>query len=132
MLISLACLMALTEPARDDCDCDIPKDFGSSYFPPNFTFGTATSAYQIEGGTGSETGRGPSVWDTFTHETPGTYLRVYKDIANVKKMGFKAFRMSISWSRVIPKLEPFVTIFHWDTRQALEDKYGGFLSRTIV
>ncbi|KAF2319364.1 hypothetical protein GH714_015140 [Hevea brasiliensis] len=177
MLIFLVGLVALTEPARDDCDCEIPKDFDSSYFGDKFIFGTATSAYQIEGGTGSETGRGPSVWDTFTHETPGTYLRVYiglrmakmetwllisiidlKNIANVKKMGFKAFRMSISWSRVIPTgsirdgvndqgiqfyrnvikeikengLEPFVTIFHWDTPQALEDKYGGFLCRTIV
>ncbi|KAJ9158707.1 hypothetical protein P3X46_024267 [Hevea brasiliensis] len=171
MLIFLVGLVALTEPARDDCDCDIPKDFDSSYFGDKFIFGIATSAYQIEGGTGSETGRGPSVWDTFTHETPDRikdgkngdmavdfYNRFKEDIANVKKMGFKAFRMSISWSRVIPtgsirdgvndqgiqfyrevikeikanELEPFVTIFHWDTPQALEDKYGGFLSRTIV
>ncbi|CAH9058754.1 unnamed protein product [Cuscuta europaea] len=69
-----------------------------------------------------------------------------------------AFRFSISWPRVIPSgrvcegvneegiayynrvideakmngLEPFVTIFHWDVPQALEDKYGGFLSSRIV
>ncbi|KAF2319357.1 hypothetical protein GH714_015047 [Hevea brasiliensis] len=90
----------------------------------------------------------------------GTHFprRLQEDIANVKNMGFKGFRMSISWSRVIPSGRRregvnkegikfynnvineiisndwglFVTIFHWDTPQALEDKYGGFLSRNIV
>ncbi|OAY40038.1 cyanogenic beta-glucosidase [Manihot esculenta] len=86
------------------------------------------------------------------------YNRYKEDIKNVKDMHFNAFRFSISWSRVIPSgrrdegvneegikfydnvinevvnngLIPFVTIFHWDTPQALEDKYGGFLSRNIV
>ncbi|KAJ9174430.1 hypothetical protein P3X46_013074 [Hevea brasiliensis] len=76
----------------------------------------------------------------------------------MKEMGFEAFRFSISWSRVIPSgrvregvnehgiefynnlideiiqngMEPYATIFHWDTPQALEDKYGGFLSSEIV
>ncbi|KAG8646341.1 beta-glucosidase 12 [Manihot esculenta] len=171
MLVFLVGLLPLTEPAEVDDDCP-PHDFNKSYFPQDFIFGTASSAYQIEGGTNqAETGRGPSVWDTYAHESPDRikdgkngdvavdfFHRYKEDIQNVKNMGFKAFRMSISWSRIVPtgsvedglneqglafyeavideikknELEPFVTIFHWDTPQALEDKYGGFLSRSIV
>ena len=38
-------------------------------FPPNFIWGTATASYQVEGAV-NEDGRGPSIWDTFSH-TPG-------------------------------------------------------------
>ncbi|OAY40096.1 cyanogenic beta-glucosidase [Manihot esculenta] len=171
MLVFLIGLLPLNEPAEVDDNC-IPDNFNSSYFGDKFIFGTATSAYQIEGGTDQiETGRGLSVWDTFTHDTPERikdhtngdiavdfYHRYGEDIKNVKKMGFKAFRMSISWPRVIPTgriskgknqkgiafyhqvldkiiqegLEPFVTIFHWDTPQFLETEYRGFLSPNIV
>ncbi|KAJ9174426.1 hypothetical protein P3X46_013070 [Hevea brasiliensis] len=170
MLFFLISLLALTKPAIADEDDEIPADFNRSYFPEDFIFGTATSAYQIEGAA-NKSGRGPSVWDTFTHETSERirdrsngdvavdfYHRYKDDIRNVKDMGFDAFRLSISWSRVIPSgrrregvneegiqfynnvineiinngLKPFVTIFHWDTPQALEDKYGGFLSSNIV
>ncbi|KAF2319362.1 hypothetical protein GH714_015127 [Hevea brasiliensis] len=112
MLIFLISLLALTKPTM--ADDDIPEDFSSSYFPDDFIFGTATSAYQIEGEATTK-GRGPSVWDTFSKETPERildgsngdvavdfYNRFKEDIANVKNMGFKGFRMSISWSRVIP------------------------------
>ncbi|KAL7238244.1 hypothetical protein ACSBR2_004363 [Camellia fascicularis] len=84
---------------------------------------------------------------------------LYKeDIVLMKTTGLNAFRFSISWSRVLPKgkisggvnpigvkyynsliddllsngLEPYVTIFHWDLPQALEDDYGGLLSDKIV
>ncbi|GMJ07113.1 hypothetical protein HRI_004380500 [Hibiscus trionum] len=39
-------------------------------FPSGFVFGTASSSYQYEGGA-KEGGRGPSIWDTFTHKHPG-------------------------------------------------------------
>ncbi len=81
-------------------------------FPSDFVWGTATSAYQIEGGA-SERGRGPSIWDTFSHE-PGRihngdngdiacdhYNRVEEDIALMAEMGVDAYRFSISWSRIM-------------------------------
>ncbi|KAH9710287.1 Beta-glucosidase 17 [Citrus sinensis] len=60
------------------------------------------------------------------------YFRYKEDIALVKQVGFDSLRFSISWSRILPRLKPFVTLFHWDTPQALEDEYGGFLSPKIV
>ncbi|KAH9774616.1 Beta-glucosidase 17 [Citrus sinensis] len=60
------------------------------------------------------------------------YFRYKEDIALVKQVGFDSIRFSISWSRILPRLTPFVTLFHWDTPQALEDEYGGFLSPKIV
>ncbi|XP_057991141.1 beta-glucosidase 13-like [Hevea brasiliensis] len=170
MLVFLIGLLALSQPATADCNNGVPDNFNRSYFPDDFIFGTATSAYQVEG-EANTTGRGPSVWDIFTHESPERikdhsngdvavdfYNRYKEDIQNVKDMGFDAFRLSISWPRVIPSgrrregvnkegikfyndvineiknngLKPFVTIFHWDTPQGLEDKYGGFLSSNIV
>jgi beta-glucosidase len=82
-------------------------------FPGNFVWGTATSAYQIEGAV-AEDGRGPSIWDTFSH-TPGKtingdhgdiacdhYHRYAEDLDLVAQMGLNAYRFSIAWSRVQP------------------------------
>ncbi|KAF2319488.1 hypothetical protein GH714_016329 [Hevea brasiliensis] len=114
MLVFLIGLLALSQPATADCNNGVPDNFNRSYFPDDFIFGTATSAYQIEG-EANTTGRGPSVWDIFTHESPERikdhsngdvavdfYNRYKEDIQNVKAMGFDAFRLSISWPRVIP------------------------------
>ncbi|KAJ0104842.1 hypothetical protein Patl1_19637 [Pistacia atlantica] len=86
------------------------------------------------------------------------YHRYKEDVKIMKDMNTDAFRFSISWSRVLPGgklkrgvnkegirfynnlinellangLQPFVTFFHWDVPQALEDDYGGFLSSSIV
>jgi len=125
----------------------------------NFYWGTATAAYQIEGGA-SEDGRGRSIWDTFSH-TPGRtlggdngdvacdhYHRSTEDVAMMAKLGVNAYRFSISWPRVQPGgsgqanakglafydklvddllghgIEPFVTLYHWDLPQELEDAGG--------
>ena len=82
-------------------------------FPENFTWGTATSSYQIEGAV-DEDGRGKSIWDTFSH-TPGKiadgttgdranehYHRYKEDVQLIKQLGVKAYRFSIAWPRVFP------------------------------
>lgn len=81
--------------------------------PPDFLFGTATAAYQIEGGV-AEGGRGPSIWDTFSH-TPGKthrgdtgdiacdhYHRWQEDLDLMVELGYPAYRMSLSWARLQP------------------------------
>ncbi|KAK6120782.1 hypothetical protein DH2020_045477 [Rehmannia glutinosa] len=101
--------------------------FNRSSFPPGFLFGAASSAYQ-------------------------------DDVKLLKYLGLDTFRLSISWPRVLPHgklskgvnkegiayynnvinellangITPFVTLFHWDLPQALEDEYTGFLSPLIV
>jgi beta-glucosidase len=83
-------------------------------FPPNFSWGVATSAYQIEGAA-TEDGRGPSIWDTFSHQPGKTfeghtgdvacdhYHRYDSDVDLIASLGVDAYRFSISWSRVQPK-----------------------------
>ncbi|MED6133367.1 hypothetical protein PIB30_027664 [Stylosanthes scabra] len=87
-----------------------------------------------------------------------TYHHFKEDVNIMKDIGFNAYRFSISWSRILPGgnltggmnkegiqyynnlinellsngIQPFVTIFHWDLPQSLEDAYGGFLSPHIV
>ncbi|PON81176.1 Glycoside hydrolase [Trema orientale] len=139
-------------------------------FPSGFVFGTASSAYQYEG-VAKEDGRGPSIWDTYTHRHPeriedgsngdvanDEYHRYKEDVGIMKELNMDAYRFSISWSRLLPNgklsggvnkegikyynnlidellangLMPFVTLFHWDLPQALEDEFGGFLNTQIV
>lgn len=82
-------------------------------FPADFLWGTATSAYQIEGAV-AEDGRAPSIWDTFSH-TPGKtaggdngdvacdhYHRRREDIALMRRLGLDAYRFSVAWPRVVP------------------------------
>ncbi|KAK4486160.1 hypothetical protein RD792_008828 [Penstemon davidsonii] len=58
---------------------------------------------------------------------------LYKDDVQIaKEMGLDSYRFSITWARILPGIEPFVTMFHLDTPQALEDAYGGFLSSQMV
>jgi len=81
--------------------------------PPGFLIGAATAAYQIEGAV-AEDGRGPSVWDTFSH-TPGKvtagdtgdvacdhYHRMPEDVALLSELGLDAYRFSVAWPRVQP------------------------------
>ncbi|XP_070575695.1 cytosolic beta-glucosidase-like [Ptychodera flava] len=83
-------------------------------FPDNFTWATATASYQIEGGW-NEDGKGPSIWDTFTHE-PGhihkdqtgdvacdSYHKIDEDVLLLKKLNVTHYRFSISWPRILPE-----------------------------
>lgn len=82
-------------------------------FPKNFVWGSATAAYQIEGAW-NEDGKGPSIWDEFSH-TPGKildgtdgdvacdhYHRFREDVKLMKELGLKAYRFSVSWPRLLP------------------------------
>ncbi|SBT47303.1 GH1 family beta-glucosidase [Micromonospora narathiwatensis] len=82
-------------------------------FPEGFVWGSATAAYQIEGAA-KEDGRGPSIWDTYSH-TPGRtrngdtgdvaadhYHRWAEDVEQIAALGLGAYRFSISWPRVQP------------------------------
>src|SRR6266481_2860716 len=83
-------------------------------FPANFLWGCATASYQVEGAV-NEDGRGPSVWDTFSHTRGKTFqgdtgdvaddsYHLYKeDVRLLKNLGVTGYRFSISWSRIFPK-----------------------------
>jgi beta-glucosidase len=86
---------------------------GTLPFPDGFAWGAATAAYQIEGAARTD-GRGPSIWDTFSHQ-PGnirggdtgdiacdSYHRYREDVALLASFGLNAYRFSISWPRVQP------------------------------
>lgn len=137
--------------------------------PDSFIFGVATASYQIEGAV-NEDNRGPSVWDEFTHRNPSpifdksngdvaadSYHNLDRDFALLEELGVRAYRFSISWSRILPNgdpnqvnqagidyydrlingllqrnITPFVTMFHWDTPLALQTQFSGFMDRRIV
>ncbi|KAI0702030.1 beta-glucosidase 1A [Cerioporus squamosus] len=141
----------------------------SQKLPSDFVWGYATASYQIEGSPNAD-GRLPSIWDTFSHKSGTTkggdngdvatdsYRRWKEDVALLKQYGVKAYRFSISWSRVIPLggrndpvneagikyyrniieelvqngITPFVTLYHWDLPQGLEDRYGGWLNKEEI
>ena len=98
--------IALTTPIAS-------PDFDRHAFGPDFIWGTATAAYQIEGAVDRD-GRTPCVWDTFgrqkgkikTGETADIacefYDRYESDLLIHKELGFNAFRFSLSWSRILP------------------------------
>lgn len=82
-------------------------------FPPGFLWGSATASYQVEGAV-HEDGRGPTIWDSFSHR-PGAvaggdtgdvstdyYHRYKQDIALMKELGLRSYRFSIAWSRIFP------------------------------
>lgn len=131
--------------------------------PPDFLFGYATSAFQIEGAT-REDGRGESIWERFCR-VPGAiadgsdgevacdhYHRWAEDVDLLASLGAQAYRFSVAWPRIQPAgrgapnpkgldfydrlvdallargVRPFVTLYHWDLPQALQEE-GGWTSR---
>lgn len=154
----------------------------NSVFPTSFLWGAATSAYQIEGGA-NDGGRGPSIWDTWCTQSRDNcngesgdvaddhFHKWQEDVYLMEQMRLKAYRFSISWSRILPNgtaavgdesgdarysktkginydgilyynnlidsllesgIEPFITLYHWDLPQSLQDRYGGWEDRSII
>jgi beta-glucosidase len=132
-------------------------------FPPDFVWGVATSAYQIEGGRG-EDGKGDSIWDRFSDlgrlrdkgdVATDHYHRWEEDLDLLARLGVGAYRFSVAWSRVIPDgdgepnqagidfyrrlvegmaergITPYLSLYHWDLPQALEEK-GGWAERSTI
>lgn len=143
-----------------------PGDIAAAQFPADFLWGTATAAYQVEGSWNVD-GKGESIWDRWSHTTGRVkggeagdvacdhYRRYAEDIALMKRLNQKSYRMSISWPRIQAtgsgpandkgldhykrvvdalleaKIRPSVTLYHWDLPQALEDQ-GGWPNRDLV
>ncbi|XP_072995731.1 beta-glucosidase 1-like [Typha latifolia] len=109
-LLLLVLLLELRRSAAGDYE---NGGLSRAGFPSGFVFGTAASAYQVEG-MARKDGRGPSIWDVFVHipgeiaknatadVTVDEYHRYKEDVDIMKKMNFDAYRFSISWSRIFP------------------------------
>ena len=136
-------------------------------FPEGFLWGSATSAYQIEGAHAKD-GKGPSIWDSFVtipnrvhkgdtgNDGIDHYHKYKEDIALMRAQGFKAYRFSIAWPRLLPEgrgdvneigiefynnlidellandIEPWVTLYHWDLPLALQNEEDGWLKPLIA
>jgi beta-glucosidase len=137
------------------------KDFGN-----DFLWGVAMAAAQNEGAYNTD-GKGLSIWDVYArkkgkiknnhnpYQACDFYHRYKNDLLLVKALGFKVFRFSISWPRILPEgtgrinkegiafyhrvideciklgLIPFVTLYHWDLPATLE-KEGGWSSHLML
>ncbi len=131
-------------------------------FPENFVWGAASAAYQIEGAW-NEDGKGASIWDVFCRKPSAIryresgdvacdhYHRYKEDVGLMKAIGLHAYRLSISWSRVLPQgtgmpnpkgldfydllvdellaagITPYITLYHWDLPYELHCR-GGWLN----
>ena len=138
------------------------RDLRVDDFGKNFLWGVAIAAAQNEGAYNSY-GKGLSIWDVFSRRQgrikgagkPSVacdfYHRYKDDLMLVKALGFRVFRFSISWPRILPDgigkvnkegiafyhrlideclkqgLIPFITLYHWDLPMALEKEGGGLV-----
>src|ERR1700730_18350854 len=106
-------MAAAPAQSADSDSGSAPDRHAPAGFPKDFIWGTATSAYQVEGAV-NEDGRGRSIWDTFSH-TPGKIgdgtnadrandhsHRYKEDVGLIKALGVKAYRFSIAWPRIFP------------------------------
>ncbi len=134
-------------------------------FQKDFVWGVASSAYQIEG-TDPQDGRGENIWDVFSRagrvyegqnaDVACDHMHRYKeDFALMRTLGIKAYRFSVSWSRIMPEgtgevnqkaidlyrnmiqemlkngITPYVTMYHWEFPDALQKK-GGWLNEESI
>ncbi len=119
---------------------DAMKGFDPDKLPGDFVFGSATAAYQIEGAV-NEDGRGPSIWDAFSHR-PGNiadgtngdmacdhYHRLDADLDLIASLNHQAYRFSIAWPRVMPQGVGAVNTKGLDFYDRLVD---GLLERGIM
>lgn len=151
-------------------------------FPPSFLWGGATAANQCEGAYDAD-GRGLSSVDVIpygpdrmkvsrgelvrhaclpdesypSHEAIDHYHHCLEDLRLFAEMGFRCYRMSIAWTRILPNgdddtpnetgiqfyralfeecrrlgIEPVVTIDHFDTPMALIERYGGWRDKRMI
>ncbi|KAM6953321.1 beta-klotho [Aplochiton taeniatus] len=135
-------------------------------FPPGFLWGTGTSAFQTEGAW-DQAGKGPSIWDHFTHPSSPTetadvasdgFARWEEDVEALGYLGVRSYSFSLSWPRIFPdgraagrpdraavdhysqlldrlleqRVEPVVTLHHWDLPQALQEGHGGWRNATLI
>lgn len=141
-------------------------EINKEQFGEDFKWGVTISAFQNEGAVAAD-GKGPSIWDTFSHkkgkiktgetadEACNFYYNTKEDIDLASQLNFENFGFSVAWSRVFPDgkgqinqkgidfynkvidqclekgIDPWITLYHWDLPQKLEDK-GGWASRDIV
>ncbi|RWR72710.1 beta-glucosidase 12-like protein [Cinnamomum micranthum f. kanehirae] len=114
LLGRLFLLLASLSRAPPDQAPESHDHLNRTSFPPGFLFGAGSSAYQNEGAAATD-GKGPNVWDTFTHMqsekitdrsngdvADDSYHRYKEDVSIMKKMGLDAYRFSFSWSRILP------------------------------
>jgi len=130
-------------------------------FTKSFSFfiGVSTSSYQIEG-----QNKGVSIWDVYTQKNnlhpvgnaTNHFLYYKNDIKTMHELGIKNYRMSISWTRIMPhawneidpegiqfyhnifdeclryNITPYATIYHWDLPEYLDISMNGWLNESIV
>lgn len=134
-------------------------------FRDDFVWGVASSAYQVEG-RDPEDGCGKMIWDTFIEEgripdgkdatVACDHIHRYKeDYKMMRLLGIKAYRFSVSWTRIMPQgtgsvnekaialyrdmilemkkngITPYLTMYHWELPQALQDR-GGWLNEEMI
>lgn len=131
-------------------------------FPDDFLWGAATAAYQVEGGSeedgkGISVQDSKNFSGRFHNTTVASdhYHRFREDIALMKTMGLKSYRFSIAWTRLYPdgltlnpagiafynqlideliknKIEPLITLYHFDHPQALQEACGGWYGEEMI
>ncbi len=132
-------------------------------FSNSFLWGASTSSFQIEGAAEID-GKKLSSMDVLSKKSPFTdtaiasdhYHRYKEDIKLMKELGLKAYRFSISWSRILPdghgkvnkkgvqfyhdlmdeliknEIEPVPTLYHYDLPYALVEECDGWVSRKCI